>query len=461
MAVKRWIGAAAKIAQIDNITIGGTWATGDKATITINGSSLTLTVGTATTTANVASALSASVNAATAYTDLIGTETRNVGGQEIREMSELQASVSGSVVLLTTQYDYNGWPFTISVSKVSASGTIVRSANQVATGPNFVDNAINWEGSVLPTADGDVIRFDSGSESMLFALDYFVTSTTATSFEFIGDFIGQIGLPPVNASRGYPEYRPRFLQMYNTGVNSNYVRFLKGSKGLTNHSDIYLYGGAAVAGWTDLSSFDNRGSSADVPSVYVKGGTFDDIRIFGGKVEFDPAHAAALSGNVTVMTTFRLGALISESTVLVIVNEGTSVSDAEDVKIHGGKVFFYGNLAYGGVGNPTFDVYGGQVYIAPPDGLLTLRDITMHAGVLYPNHRSGSGRKITLVEGVLDMRLSHDTSNYDKVVMYKGSEMYDPAGLCTNEINLVSCDLQDVVLQIPNNRKLTLTTAAT
>ena len=67
------------------------WATGDTLTATINGKDLVLTVGAAINVADVVAAVAAAINANAAGENLVGSESRNVGGQEIAEFQEIEA----------------------------------------------------------------------------------------------------------------------------------------------------------------------------------------------------------------------------------------------------------------------------------------------------------------------------------------------------------------------------------
>ena len=64
----RWIGAAGAVAEVNTITIGGTWVQGDQVTITINAKTLIITVGTLVTTDEVAQTVMEGFNG-DAFTD--------------------------------------------------------------------------------------------------------------------------------------------------------------------------------------------------------------------------------------------------------------------------------------------------------------------------------------------------------------------------------------------------------
>lgn len=454
MATKRWLGAAVAVAQKTTVTIGGTWANTEAVSLICNGNTLTVTLSTAAaaSTSTVAAALHAAINASDTTTGLTNGETRNLGGQQINEFKDFSATVSGAVITLTGTT--RGKPFTVTGAEGSASGTITLATPTVATGPNHFDNANNWEGGALPVAN-DTILFDSGSVGVLYGLDYLLANTVAISLEITGDYTGQIGLPQYDVSKGYAEYRKRYLELYNTGINSNFVRFTRGVQGLDNHSSIRLYCGGAAAAWTDLVSAAVRGSAAGTPNIFIRGGTFGDINVIAGRVEFDPPEAQGLSGALVAETSLLIGSASAAEEALLICNTPTDLDACEEIRILGGTAHFRCDVDYGGVGSDSFDIHGGTVHLDPPSGGLALRDMTVHGGVLYPNHNSGSGSKVTIFKGTVDMRQSALRRNYDRVVMYGGA-YYDPDGLGSSEINLVGCDLSTVTLSIPKNRKLTL-----
>lgn len=115
MATVRWTGAAQDVRQVSTITVSGTWATGDTATLTINNKSLTVTVGSSTSTTNIADILARAVNAANATENLLGNESRNFGGRELPEFTEVVATSSGAVLTLSSATP--GVPFTITRSE--------------------------------------------------------------------------------------------------------------------------------------------------------------------------------------------------------------------------------------------------------------------------------------------------------------------------------------------------------
>jgi hypothetical protein len=208
MAVTIWTGGAVGIAQVDTVTISGTWTAADTVTLTINGNDLVVTVDTPTATASVASALSAAVNASGKTDGLAGTETRNLGGQQIPEFTEVEASVSGSVV--TIEAKTRGIPFTMTDDSSTAStGTTAQTTATAATGPNHYDNAENWSTGAVPVSS-DAIIFQQNEIDCLYGLSQ--SAVTNVTMQIDASYTGNIGLPTRNEN-GYEEYRPRHLDI--------------------------------------------------------------------------------------------------------------------------------------------------------------------------------------------------------------------------------------------------------
>ena len=143
MATIKWQGTAPAVAQVDTITVADTWATGDTASITIGDATLTLTVGTDDTTAQVATAIKEMINGDTQTGT--GDHTFSDTGDNRGEFEDITATVDGSVVSCTA--DNAGEPFTMTATEVTAGdGTATRAASTASSGPNHWDTAvIPWD----------------------------------------------------------------------------------------------------------------------------------------------------------------------------------------------------------------------------------------------------------------------------------------------------------------------------
>ena len=207
ISTKVWTGGAADIAQRDTGTVGGTWVQSDALTLTINNQNLVITIGTATTTANVATIVSQAWNASTRLANLLSDESLNIGGQEIPEFTEVTASNSASTVIFTA--NTSGIPYTLTRAVSSAAGTFVISATQAADGSHFYDNANNWSGATLPVSS-DKLVFQNNAIDLLYNISQ--AATTNVSLQIDASYTGRIGLAPRNPT-GYNEYRARHLTL--------------------------------------------------------------------------------------------------------------------------------------------------------------------------------------------------------------------------------------------------------
>ena len=84
MATRTWLGNAIDIAQKNTVTIANTWATSDTATLTINGKSLVVTIGSLVTTAQVATTIQQAVEGIS-FTDTTASVTPTDGKDDFPE----------------------------------------------------------------------------------------------------------------------------------------------------------------------------------------------------------------------------------------------------------------------------------------------------------------------------------------------------------------------------------------
>jgi hypothetical protein len=254
MATKIWLGHALNTRQVDTITIANTWAQNDTMTITIDNIAFVVTIGTLVTTAQVATTIKQAFNGET-LTDTsascVPTITQG-GAQTMGQFAEIVASVSGSVVSLTSRTD--GVPFTVSVSESTAgSGTATLAAEATAsTGKWHASDPDNWNTNGVP-ADNDTVVFDQGAIGPKYELNL---ACQPAEIRIPKSFTGAIGLSPVNedsSSKKYAEYRGTALTTDDNSVTapwyigdgvgqgSGFSRFDAGA-GRTN---LFVYGSGA------------------------------------------------------------------------------------------------------------------------------------------------------------------------------------------------------------------------
>lgn len=138
-------GDAVALAQVTTLTVAGNWLQNETITLTINGKDLVLTVGTLTTTAQIATSLKQAWEGET-LTDTSAATSPTItqgGGTAIPEHSEITASVSSSVVTLTA--DAPGVPFTVTASDNSTGTNEVQTITITGT-PTGGDFTLTYDG---------------------------------------------------------------------------------------------------------------------------------------------------------------------------------------------------------------------------------------------------------------------------------------------------------------------------
>lgn len=405
-----WKGGADEIAQISTITVTGTWATNDTATITIGGFSITLTVGTDTTTAQIATAIKEMFNG-DAQTGT-GDHTFSNTGDEIQPFNEITASVNSSTVTFTG--DTAGKPFTISVSESTAGtgslGSVTESTS--ATGPNHWNNAENWDTGAVPVSTDDVVIDGTSDFDIKYGLDQ--NAVTLTSLTILNSFTKKIGLPEVNADSStnkYPEYRDTYLKISATTLT------IHGEGSGSGRIKINLGSAASTMG---ISS---RGQTAEtnIPALLIQGTNSSNIaRITRGDVGFaffdgESAHLATLdvgfednqAGNVTcrcgdgvdltdAAVTQSGGSLHIETAT----SSGTIVQSEGTLYVRAGahaSITMAGTVHYIGTGTATtISVNGGDLDFRRGAGAVTVTNLTIGRGSSFRD----PAKRVTITNGM-------------------------------------------------------------
>jgi hypothetical protein len=463
-----WVGNAQDISQASSITVTGTWAVGDKWTLTINSKSLTGTVPSGfTSTANVADMIAKQVDAANITDDLLSTEVRNFGGEQIPEFAEIDAEASASTVTFTSEVA--GTPFTLTRTEVTAGDGALGAVTAVtaATGKNWLDNPANYDTGAVP-ADNDTLYFDTGDVSVLYALDYFRTSAKDLNFIISNDWTGQMGNPLRHGSgaSSYVEYRtPRYLQ-YRGG--SKKIEFIAGTTGATNQGKIWL--DMTDQANVQVISHVKRGTGT-VPTVFLAGGDAttqsQEYVIYDGLVHIDPPDAVLTAGKSYFNNVLGVGRPSNDqNSPIVYVGDrarmavaGATVSEAN---VYSGQLYMDAGLSIGPA--PSADqcvctVWGGSLfYRANATGpIATVYD----GGSWYQIGGNDQHEKLTLIGGKLDCSRGTLAQEILKLVAHPGSTITDPTGRCVTDIDAVGAKPSDLTLDLPANRIISITGTAT
>jgi len=315
------------VAQVDSVDFGGTWASTETVTTTINGKAHVLTMG---------SAVSTATQAATAYKKAWnGTApdanefTENFSPADEGEWAEITASTDpadDTIVVLTG--DTPGKPFTVtSVAETSAAGTAVLSTEDVtATGMWHFTDVDNWDGGVVPV-DADDILFDRGSTSCLYGISQ--SATTPASITIRSEYTGQIGLARVNvddASMPYNEYRTRALTL-GAAADATDIQIHIGQGDGAGSSRIVLNLG--TSDFTAKVYSTGSRSNSSIPIVLLVGSaTTPELYIYSGDV------GVGLQGDATTLTKAHL----LSSTASLVVGPGTIWTSGGELVNEGGTV---------------------------------------------------------------------------------------------------------------------------
>lgn len=420
-----WRGDAPKVAQVDWLTLGGTWENNDNLSVTINGKSVSIVSG-ATSIVTILASLLAALQASV-----------------IPEFLEITWTSDASVKILATAKTA-GKPFTITVSTTENGGgaadsqTFVKTTPVANSGPADAAIAANYSGGALPIT-GDTLVFENSTADMLYNLTA-LSAVTLALLEVKANYTGRIGLPRMNAddtSYPYYEYRPDYFLVGATlcrigsgpGGGSGRVKINAGSvqtavsvlgtggtaenglgafiwKGTNAGNQLEaLKGSVSVApfagetanlsGGCHIAHLENKAS--DVTVTIGAGVTLDEVTKSGGNLQTESAMALALMAESSGQWTHLAGAIAAAE-----MNGGTLFYRASDTlgscKIGGKAVLDFrqdatpvtvGSLEIKSAGCEIHDENGRVTWtsIDPlPEGV-GLEDITF---------RFGKGRTITI-----------------------------------------------------------------
>lgn len=313
MAIKRFTGNAA--ATFDTwtylvVTFTSTTVHG----ITINGKTVSITLGSGFSAATAAAALQLLLSASTVPAEFLEytwtVDTATVTGTA--KTAGIPATVDG----------------TAGMTNASTGGTAGTLTNTItATGPNDIANAANWSTGTAIT-NNDTPVFDRYSPSALFNLKAWSALTGLTIETY--DFPNSIGLPPVRGGTGnfdpqggsgYPEYRNRFL-LLSAGTPTLNI----GRGDLVPARVNIEFGGSADAAAVNVFGL-NTPSNGESATMFIKGLTgMDALNVTQGVV-----GVAVGLGETGGFTVVRIGSEESpQSDAKVIFGAGATVPSVEN-----------------------------------------------------------------------------------------------------------------------------------
>lgn len=439
MAVRRWLGTAKNVTEIKTITIANTWATGDTLTVTINNIEATITIGSLTSTSQVATTLYQAWTGTT-LTDTTASCTPTIadgGFASIPEFYELNpAAPSAAVVTFTNRVSGRPTTWTVTESTVG-SGTATGATSTTATGKNFFSNQDNWSGNTVPTNNDDIV-FDSGDVDVLYDLTPGIQPASVT----VGaGYTGNLGLSAVNSSdtaRTYYEYRTLYLTFSNNSVTCTY-NIGQGEGQLSRRINIDAGAGQSTV------VVHNTGSRLDVafPTMLFKGThSSNTFTIFRGD-----AGIAFIAGETASIATLRCGSDAGEQVKCVC---GSGVTLTTVLTAGNGAIELNSNCTTLTMTGSTVTYYAGAPATA-----------TIWAGTLKYRSTSTIGTAVTVGgKGIFDRSGETRTAIITpKVNLYSGASFLDPnmTLTLTGGWQFVGCKDEDVKVDFGYNRSYTVT----
>jgi len=425
MAAKtsRWLGNAVDITQVSTITIGGGpggFATNDTPTITVNGKDLVITIGTTATDAFVTEEISRAINDTSKDGDLVEDETRNVGGQEIPEFTEFEATYSGLVITLTAITA--GKPFVVSaVPNAAGAGTLTVATPTAATGKHFWDNADNWTDVVPVLGNEWTVVFDDTDVSCLYNL---TTTLQPTKLLINKGFTGRIGLPKINndnQANEYTEYRGTYLTFVNEVGNTTCETII--GQGTGEGSSLIKLDFGAVDTNAALYTIDIYGTATrynrEWPAVMINnvpGGEIPVTNVVDGDVGF-----AVVEGETFTSNTIGIGAPNSRN-CKVWFGSGVVFTASTITQISGTAVSYSASkiLALNMREDGVFTIRGG-------DGTDAAAAITIDSGTVHYLSTDNLSGTIRIGKGgVLDFRGDNRTRTIAVCNIHRGGTIHDP-----------------------------------
>jgi hypothetical protein len=406
MATRYYTGAAKSVAQVNtvtpaNVNIGNTF------TVTCNGKSITYTA-TAATVANVTAGLVAKI-------------------KESEEPEFLEVTAEDITTAITLTARTPGKPFTITSSASGGTATLTTVVTTANSGPEQYDLAANWSGGVLP-ANNDTVIIEGGVN-----LRYGTLAGVTLARLIVRDFFGQIGLPPVNADGGYPEYRQQYMLISATNVDlmenvtSGLMRLNVGSVQTT----VTVYGTGSPAS-SVIKAFTFLGTHAN-----------NVLHHLGGSV-----GVATEAGEAATLSSWKTGSGAAGGTLELELGLGCTLGVGTQ---SGGDVTIYADMS------GALNIYGGTNTLM--DDADISGQVNVYSGGTLVINGTPTLNGVEVFGGTVDA--SRDTRPFtitNDVVLHRGSTWDDRfrRGTYNGNVGPKGCDWADVTARFGPGRTWTV-----
>lgn len=401
MTTKYWVGGAVAIEEQWTITVSGTWAEDDTASVTVNNKTLTLTLtdATRTSTANVASDIAAMINGDSAN----GDETRSAVGSDVGEFATWEAEADGDDVVITG--DDDGRPMgTLTVSEgTTGDGALAISKTTSGEGPYTWDVTSNWSSDSVPGSGDDVIFDYRASNGVKYNLDQ--ATVTVDNIYVRDTYKYGIGLPAVNtetSSLPYGEHLTQYLTLDGVGTGDGLV-----------HVDNPMGSSIKI----------DAGDTSTTFVVYGTGQSVDNsVPACDLKVNHASAELHVLGGNVGLCTADGVSGQVSDITIGR--GSGAKVTVGENVTAP--TVDLSGGSLRSKADHTTINQSGGT--LRQIDGAITTLNLNGGTAKIYSNETIAT---INMSDGVLDFSVDSRSKTVTNLTMYSQGTIKDPSGVVT------------------------------
>jgi hypothetical protein len=309
MATRLWKGGAQVTPWVKKVTPANVAPT-NTFTLTLGGGKTFVYTATGSTVAEVTAGLLALVQAS----------------QE-GDVTELAFADKGTLLQVTGPAD--GAPFFLNGSASGGTATLTPATVTTGSSPYDVGLAANWQtpaGVTGVPVGGDDVIVDDTSVPMKYSLDALAGITLNSRYIGPGFSGSQIGLPEVNATRGYVEYRPTHWQV---AVTSDRVE--------ANACGLVKLDARAIQ--TDLLVI-GVGSSVDStqPALnWIGSHASNTVELVSGNIGL-----ASLYGQTATINTLKVGG--GQGGQLTVTGGSGLTLGAGGAKQIGGDVRLYGSL---------------------------------------------------------------------------------------------------------------------
>ncbi len=304
----KWIGGQISRAQINTITVSGTPAAGNVATVTMNSKSITYTVLTGDAIADVATGLVALLNAA-------------VDG----EFKLISWTSSAAVITATAATP--GVPFTttggstLTVASTGGGATTLTAASvQTNLSPNDVNDTANWSAGALPAA-GDTVYVENTDQGMYWNLSA-LSAITVAVLKFRNTFAPTdrqcwVGNPTIHPDLNFREFRGTELTLQGATV-------LEVDMSDQAQAGAFRFNVSAAS--CALKVLGSGGGTIGSEQVSWRGthATTNAIEVYGGSLVIDPIHFSS-SGTAVLQTIKAISAAIR-------LEAGVTVNTSADIR---------------------------------------------------------------------------------------------------------------------------------